>query len=295
MPVRRQAEGVSRAASPMAQSAPARPPRAPRHGGQGGRRRVEIVIPVRHIWWAGILARHYARRGLEPIWIIDRGSHWLFRLWAALWLRRRVSVRPTAPRAETMLGPVVAGLDCDWVVRLDGDEIPSDGFAALLARLEAGAAPEFETAGCLAAARRWLRAEGGRIERSENRLFGRGGEDHQYRIFARAGLEITEAIHTPGFVVPTDRLVFLPPEICIWHVNWICYSAEERRAKIAGYDAQSAGAGSGFRDFYLPEDAAPGTHRWLPCGEAGPAKTAARIARFRAGWLCRLLLRIGPN
>ncbi|GMG81946.1 hypothetical protein LNKW23_11590 [Paralimibaculum aggregatum] len=267
----------------------------PGHGG-AERRALEIVIPIRHVWWIGLLARHYAARKLHPLWILDANAHWLFRLWARLRLRRVVTVRASAPRAETMLGPAVSVLDCDWVVRMDGDELPSEALVAALHRLAAGELAEASgDIACLACARRWLRLEDGRVVFSRNRLFGREGEDHQYRVFRRAGLAFTEAIHTPGFEVDTRRLRFLGPETCIWHFNWICYSTAERRAKITAYDAQAPDAGSDFRAFYLPEEAPAGTHDWAPCPEPAVAAMCRRIARFRASPLCRLLLRIGPN
>jgi len=257
--------------------------------GQG--RRVEIVIPVRNIWWIGVLARVYRGHGLAPIWIVDRGSHWLFRALAWAVCRRRQTVRPTARRAETMLEPVIAGLASDWVVRLDGDEIPSPGLIALIARLEAGEDPGHDYLGIT---RRWLREGPTGIEVSMNGFFGHQGRDYQYRIWRRAEIEITRDIHTPGIVIRPERVGFAADDCVIWHFNWICYSLAERRAKIASYDAQRQGAGSGFREFYLPEEA-PERYSFQPMEGTASAAPIRRIARFRRSAFARLLLWLGPS
>ncbi|MEM1344210.1 MAG: hypothetical protein AAGI34_06465 [Pseudomonadota bacterium] len=259
------------------------------HGGPG--RRVEIVIPVRHIWWIGILVQFYRARGLDPIWIVDASASWAFRLLARRHCPRLALVHPTAPRAETMLAPVIDALDCDWIVRLDGDELPSD---ALIETIH-GLGHDTQHPDFLGSTRAWLRLKDGRIERAHNTIFGPEGQDWQYRILRRSAVEIATEIHTPGFAIDPTRLGYLPGEACLWHFNWICYARHEREAKIAAYDAQKPGAGSDFRQFYLPEEAPPGVHDWQPIHAPGTERILRRIARHRDAVSSRLAVALaGP-
>lgn len=256
------------------------------------RRRVEVIIPVRNVWWIGILSGYYTAHGVEPVWIVDRTSHPLFLLVARFTCRRRIMVRPKARRAETMLEPVVPRLECDWVVRFDGDELPSERLLERLAEIEAGKEPALD---CLALVRHWTRHSSDRgFEYSRCALFGPDGIDFQYRAFRRSTLCIDESIHTPGFRVDKDRTEYCSPDMALWHFNWICYSRTERARKITIYDQQAPNAGSYFRAVYLPEEAAEGTHSWETAIDPVVLAVLLRIARYRKSPWGRILARLGP-
>jgi hypothetical protein len=213
--------------------------------------------------WIVPLLSLYRDAGLEPKVILDdRSTDGTGDALARAGFAYRTATS-TADRAEPMVAEMLRDHPAGWLLRMDDDEVPS---RAMLDWLRGPPPADHRVTGF---ARRFYRRDAaGALHRGRwtpLRPLHRGTRhDWQYRLFRAERVTFTGAIHTPGFVVPEDR-VQAPPNAFIAHFVWLLRTIGQRRAKIASYNRQQPSMGDFFRDMYVPEDAAPRHLAYWPC------------------------------
>ena len=223
-----------------------------------------VVVPARDSApWIGLFADAYHALGLRPLYLYDTRS--VDGTLAAL-QRKGAEIVPVTPqhdRVEAMLAITRQVVPNEWVVRLDDDELPSAALVAWLQQALAGV-----EAPCLALSRRdaWLLDGRLHYSRLEDYYFHPQDPtylDPQWRAFRPRQVGFTDRIHSPGF--DASQAGTVPASAFFVHFDWIIRSLAQRRAKLAGYERQSPGAGQGgFARFYLPEMHQAGDSRWTP-------------------------------
>lgn len=225
--------------------------------------RYRVIIPTRNSErWIIPFYQAYRRMGIEPIYLLDQRSDDRTNM-----LLRQIgaNVHPVMPRydrVEAMLQVTREFAGNEWVIRLDDDELPS---SALIAWLNYNIADIQESS--LAISRRDVILREGSLHYSRMELYYFHPQhptflDPQWRGFIPNRVNFTNAIHTPGFDITT--YVTAPAKAYFVHFDWILRSWDERMAKLRRYEAQSAGSGWKFAQFYLPELHDTASARWTP-------------------------------
>ena len=203
--------------------------------------------------WIAPLLRIYRAAGLNPLVVVDdRSTDGTADVLARENFRFRMG-HCTVDRAEPMVAEVLRAHPAGWLLRMDDDELPSRAMFDYLRGSEPG--PETKVVGF---ARHFFRRDpDGHLSRGEwtqkSYLYKGLRNDWQYRLFRAEQVELTDAIHTPGFIVPEQKTQ-ADPQAFIAHFVWILRTLEQRRAKVLSYDAQSDFAGSFLKPMYVPED-----------------------------------------
>lgn len=239
---------------------------------------LEVVVPVCDAESrVPIIIDHYARLGVRPLFIVDErsrdGSLALLESAGA----RVMAARSEHARVESLLFDAVPRIDRDWILRFDDDEAPTGALLDWIDRhlTEVGTA-------AVGFSRRWVGfGPDGRLRSSSCvRIDGRPGLDWQFRLFRPSAVRVIQDIHTPGFML--ERHALAPEHVCFHHFSWIVRTSAERRARIAHYETQSAGAGCNFTAFYLPEDRDAAFYDFTPVPDPDIESLAHRLARARA-------------
>lgn len=150
---------------------------------------------------------------------------------------------PFAPPVERCLAWLHSQCTCEWIFRIDSDEIPS---AALLAALPGLATRE--VAYC-SFARRWLYPDAASYLATPPWL-----PDYQLRLVRNdpALLAFPGEVHTSAHVNGPTKLVDLP----LYHADCIIHSTADRARKARAYERLRPGvriAGLPLNTLYLPE------------------------------------------
>jgi hypothetical protein len=210
-----------------------------------------IVIPTRDGGkWLAPFARAYQRLGLRPLYLLDSRTTDNSREIIAQYGCDIVEITPVHNRGEDVLwrGVAAAGIDAEWLLRVDDDEMPS---RALIEWIEQAGIHRPEPVFYLSGRQAWH----GGYSRLEGFYFNHSRPDFllpQPRLFRPAGITYTDALHTPGIVVPPDA-GWAPDSAFYMHADWLVRSLQARLAKLKGYEAQRAGGGRDFAHFSLPE------------------------------------------
>jgi hypothetical protein len=147
----------------------------------------------------------------------------------------------------------------EFVLRLDDDELPSINMMKFVkAAIQVGAAEVygFPRHQCAISTDRTLLTHIDHRARTHHR---------QWRLYCPAKVRFTGKCHTSGVDLAGLRCVSAPDDACMIHLDWALHGYEQRKAKIARYDAHTPGAGSYFRSYYLYEDVAGASERFRPC------------------------------
>jgi hypothetical protein len=175
---------------------------------------------------------------------------------------RLIDITPQHDRVEDIVWRVGHESSTEWLLRIDDDEFPSasmlDWIRRQLVMLENDA---------VGFSRRWCWYHAGRLAYATPRDFFWRPElpdqlDSQLRLFRPNHVEWTTNIHTDGFTA--KNTLFAPPSAYFCHFDWMIRSHAQRKEKMARYDAQQPGAGTGTARFYLPEDRAADDLRLRP-------------------------------
>lgn len=232
--------------------------------------KLEIIVAVCNAGrWLETICDGYADLNLNPLFVVDsRSSDRSLDILAARG-HRVTAARGDHPRVESLLFALMPRLKNQWILRFDDDELPSraliDWVGANLSRLEAPAvsfprhwvAPAPFSPG-------WVKSQAWDLDR-------------QFRLFATERVKPTERIHTPGFEVGAS--IAAPAPACIYHFDWIVRGPDERLRKVQAYDGQGEGAGSAFREFYLPEEFDPNFYNLSPLDDPLIESLVSRLAK----------------
>jgi len=153
-------------------------------------------------------------------------------------------------RAEDVLwrGAPAAAAGCEWLLRFDDDEMPS---RALIDWVESVGISRPEPAFHLSSRPVWH----GGYSRHESFYFNHSRPDFllpQPRFFRPSRITYTDALHTPGIIVPADT-GWAPATAFYIHADWLLRSLQARLRKLQVYESQLAGGGRNFAHFSLPE------------------------------------------
>ena len=155
-----------------------------------------IVVTKDSARWFGVVLDGYAALGVSPFVILDASSG---PDTEALLLHRRIEYAKESaefPLGEALLPAIPRHLDCEWVLRLDDDELPSRGLCALVEARLPGL-----TNDVVGFQRRWIRLQpDGRCEYSRHPLIVSRlrALDIQWRLFRPAKVRYrSEVPHTP--------------------------------------------------------------------------------------------------
>jgi hypothetical protein len=146
-------------------------------------------------------------------------------------------LRIEVPHAERSLAWLHAQCSSDWILRVDGDEVPSAALIRVLPELmQAGDVEQYWLP------RRWLFPD------EDSWLDGHPWwPDYQNRLVRNGPqLRFTGALHTSAEPVLPARYVTAP----LYHLDTLVSDIEKRRAKAYRYEAAGL---RGYTAFYLPE------------------------------------------
>ncbi len=244
-------------------------------------RSYRIVVPTRDSErWIRAFHRGYRRLGIDPIYLYDlRSCDRTFDILQELGVEV-LAIRPRHDRVECMLEATRAIPCVDWVVRFDDDELPS---AALIAWLDGQLGMVAEPS--LAISRRHVLFHGGGLHfsRMESYYFHPQDPtflDPQWRGFRPHDVRFTDAIHTAGFEVGAFHTA--PQSAYFVHFDWLLRTVEQRKDKLRRYEAQKAGGGWKFAEYYLPEMHHLQSCRWTAIGTNEFDPLIADFAHFDA-------------
>lgn len=150
-----------------------------------------------------------------------------------------------APPPCRLIGWIQHQCSCDWLLRLDDDEIPSRALLDALPELVRERRPTH-----YGLSRRWLFGD------ASTYLVGSPWEpDYQLRLLRNLpGIwHFTGRLHDPAHVLGELRLVDLP----IYHADLVLQTVDDRRRKVAEYERlrpDYAAGGVSVNAIYVPEE-----------------------------------------
>lgn len=209
-----------------------------------------IVIPTRDGGeWLALFARAYERLNLRPLYLLDSRTKDNSRNILTEHRCDFIEVTPIYDRGEDVLwrGAMEAGTE--WLLRIDDDEFPS---RELINWINHTGIHRPEPAFYLSCRQAWH----GGYSRLEGFYFNHSRPDFllpQPRFFRPSQVTFTDALHTPGIIVPPDT-GWAPSTAFFLHTDWLVRSKDARLAKLARYEDQRPGGGRDFRHFSLPEE-----------------------------------------
>jgi hypothetical protein len=180
----------------------------------------------------------------EVVLAVDRGGDQRTLEVCAPLVDRLISIEFEPPPCRT-IGWLLRQCRCDWILRLDGDELPApallDDLPALVARRDLTG---------YAISRRWLWPDRGQYITSAPWL-----GDFQLRLARNVpGLWVTRGdIHDPLEIAGEHRYLLSP----IYHADLLLAPPDERRKKAERYETLSEGRlaeGIPINAVYIPED-----------------------------------------
>ena len=132
----------------------------------------------------------------------------------------------------------------DWILRIDCDEVPS--LAALSFANQFATNSNWKIAG-------FPRIEcvpsGATLAADVTPGFQHFTKFPQYRLFNRKRVWFRSGIHTPGYYLPRIQKAEAPPQACLYHLEYVFTSEQERDEKQKRYEAagQSGSQNDDFR------------------------------------------------
>lgn len=144
---------------------------------------------------------------------------------------------------EETIERLVEHCEAEWVLRIDDDEVISEGVAGFIERY----LPTLQV-DAVGMHRKWCRVNlmASCLEYSTCPIYG---YDWQWRLFRKSGVEFTTRVHTPGIRFLTETRA--PLDAFIAHLDWVYHDFGYRCEKVARYE--SFGEGLGHQAWYLYE------------------------------------------
>lgn len=244
----------------------------PRHFGS----RVTLVVPtINSANWLEHLIAFYAELGVPVVFAVDRrtadGTREVIREKGGAFFE----VGGEHRRVEALLPAIVAGVDTDWILRLDDDELPSPMLLEFVDRaVEASA----DSPWWFPRVHLRFEAERRELEYSQFIAFGPlAGSDLQGRLLAKRHIQFDDSLHCPGFV-PHERRA-APPEALLFHFDWVLRSLSARLDKVRTYEAQDRERARACAHFSLYETIPESWHLFAPLADERYRRFAEQIYR----------------
>ena len=238
--------------------------------------RIAVVIPtVNSARWLGHVIDYYRNIDLKVIFAVDtRTSDGTTSLLSAKG-SKFVMVRGQHPRVESLIGEIVAKVDAEWILRIDDDELPSPGMLRWADKVIGAATPTtwgFPRVYCRYDVRKR------ELEYSQFLPIGPlAGRDRQWRLFRRNEVELSDRLHTPGFVAHKKRPA--PDLAILFHFDWVVRSRLMRAQKVKTYEEQDAELARSLAHLSLYETVPKFWHMFTPLNFE-PYQEFARKAHF---------------
>lgn len=213
---------------------------------------IQVIVCTRDSEaWLGTFIVAWQRLGTVPLYVVDSHTRDATRAILRLHAVPFIEIQPEAARVEDILWRAASYVTAAWILRIDDDELPSRALLTWMNRT----VPDL-TADAVYVPRRWAwYASGCACYAQPADFFWHSQRadlvDPQLRLFRPSAVAWRSDIHTPGFDAPT--IAYAPSDAYICHFDWLVHNEAARRTKIACYDQQRPGAGTGNAHFYLPE------------------------------------------
>ncbi len=145
-----------------------------------------------------------------------------------------------------------------WILRLDDDELISNQLIEFI-----GNGLNLLNVSCVGFHRKWCRINQAQLEWMALPDYS---YDWQWRLFRKDQVNFVHDIHTPGYFFDTSKCA--PIEACIFHLDWIYHTYQERNEKINRYESIKIGGGESVRHYYLYEDIDNFNYYFIPVWES---------------------------
>ncbi len=145
-----------------------------------------------------------------------------------------------------------------WILRLDDDELISNQLIEFI-----GNSLKTLNVSCVGFHRKWCRINQSQLEWMALPDYS---YDWQWRLFKKDQVNFINDIHTPGYFFDTSKCA--PIEACIFHLDWIYHTYQERKEKINRYESIKLGGGESVRHYYLYEDIENFSYYFIPVWES---------------------------
>lgn len=132
----------------------------------------------------------------------------------------------------------------NWIIRLDDDESISNQLIEFI-----NEKIQKINVSCVGFHRKWCRINQSQLEWMALPDYS---YDWQWRLFRKDQVNFVNDIHTPGYTFETSMCA--PIEACIFHLDWIYHSHQERVDKIKRYESIRTGSGISVKHYYLYEE-----------------------------------------
>ena len=238
--------------------------------------RIAVVIPtVNSARWLGHVIDYYQNIDLKVVFAVDtRTSDKTTSLLSAKG-SKYVLVRGKHPRVESLIGEIMAKIDAEWIIRIDDDELPSPGMLRWVDKVigtRAHATWGFPRVYCRYDVRKR------ELEYSQFLPIGPlAGRDRQWRLFRRNEVELSDRLHTPGFVAQNKRPA--PDSAILFHFDWVVRSRLMRAQKVKTYEEQDAALARSLAHLSLYETVPRSWHMFTQLSFE-PYRQFARKAHF---------------
>lgn len=192
---------------------------------------------------------------------------------------RVIPIKNPGTTVEEVIQQISCSAGSEFVLRMDDDELPSIGmieFAKTAVQSGSAAVYGFPRLQCA------ISIEGSLLEHLDHDA---KNSHRQWRLYSPTKVGFTKGIHTPGIDLALSYCVPAPDDAYMIHLDWALHSYEQRKMKVARYDAHKLGAGSYFRYYYLYEDAPGANERFKLC-DLPEFKLVARNIGKRFHELC---------
>ncbi len=156
---------------------------------------------------------------------------------------RTITIKNDQNYVEGMFGSFFDSCKYDWILRIDDDELISNGLIQYTRNKI-----QNNLYNVIGIHRKWCRFKNNSLESFEGPPFEM---DWQYRLFRKSKIRLKNKIHTPGFDFD-DAILLNQRDAYIIHLDWIYHSYDERLKKVEKYERIKPTTRS--RHYYLYED-----------------------------------------
>lgn len=236
--------------------------------------KVTLVVPtVDSEHFIEHVINFYAGLGVPVLFAVDRRTRDRTRCVIARKGAVAIEAAGDDPRVEALIADIVTQVGTEWILRLDDDELPTPAMLEFVDQ-----AVEGPTGFAWGFPRAHLRYEAtcGQLQYSQ---FPLDDSDRQFRLFALAGFEPDQQLHSSGFVAKERRAA--RPDAFLLHFDWVLRSFAERLQKLQAYERQDRARARALSHIKLYESVPESWHMFMPLPDDRYRNMAERLNRLQ--------------
>jgi glycosyltransferase involved in cell wall biosynthesis len=209
--------------------------------------RLSIIVPtINSASYIDVILKYYVDMGIPVYVFVDSQTHdGTFDI-AKKYAHAEI-INNSKHTIDGAIQEISRGLSAEWILRIDDDELPSEGLLSFISdHLDNY---EIEVVGF----RRFQCA----VSKYGNVLYSKehSTELHrQFRLFRPSKVHFVHTIHTPGYDLSKSKTFNAPDDAFLIHLDWAVHSYAERLRKIERYDQHTPEGGTCWRSFILYEE-----------------------------------------